>query len=164
MVIDGRAWALLADRHHGKSSLLGCLSLDGHSVVSDDVLVVEGNILYAGLRCIDLREDVAERLGAGRRLEGQRRDRWRLDLGPVAAEVPLAGWIFLSWGDRMEITPVSASQRLHGLIEHHLGLPVSAQRPEALLDLARLQAWELRRPLHLDSLDQAAERLVGVIS
>ena len=100
--LDGGAWGVLGEREAGKSSLLAWLSLQGRSVVCDDMLVVAGDTVFAGPRSVDLRRETAVRLGAGEEL-GMigARERWRVGLPPIEPEVPLAGWVFLEWGDEV---------------------------------------------------------------
>ena len=88
---DG-AWAVLAAKGGGKSSLLAWLAMHGHPVLADDLLVTDGGTALAGPRCVDLRGDAAERLGSGEPLGvvGQR-ERWRMALGPVPPRCPCAG-------------------------------------------------------------------------
>ena len=55
IAIGGTAWAIVGDRHSGKSSTLAALAQRGVDVVSDDVLVVQGLEPFAGPRTVDLR-------------------------------------------------------------------------------------------------------------
>ena len=54
-----------------------------------------------------------------RRAEGQRR---RLQLGPVPPEVPLRGWILLSWGPELSLERLSLAERVEGLAANLVGL------------------------------------------
>lgn len=164
VVVDGRAWGVLGDRWDGKSSLLGQLAVGGHPIVSDDVLVTDGEVVFAGPRCVDLRADVAATLEVGRPLRAGLRDRWRLELEPVEAELTLAGWIVLGWGGQLETRRIAPSKRLGTLISHHLGLPIASATPETLLTMSELPAWELTRPKALDSLERSAQCLVELVS
>jgi hypothetical protein len=155
----GGAWAVLGDRESGKSSTLARLALDGHPVLADDLVVLDGGAALAGPRCIDLRADAAERLGAGEPLGvvGSR-ERWRLRLGAVPASVPLAGWITLAWGDEVAVEPVRGPGRLTALIPFR-SVRLTPPAPGALLDLAALPVLSLRRPREWGSLAEAAARL-----
>ena len=157
----GGAWALLGEKEDGKSTTLAWLALAGCAVLTDDILVVEGRTALAGPRCVDLREPAARRLGlmdrAGAARSGERR---RLPLPPIESEAPLRGWIFLTWGDRVELTPLRPPERLVRLARHHNGRVSSNET--ALLDLAVLGAWELRRPRNWELLPEIGERLLDL--
>ena len=87
------------------------------------------------------------------------RPRWRVSLGAVAAGRPLAGWVFLGWGDEVALRPVPPSERIPRIAAER-GLRLPPVRPDALLELASLPAYELTRPRDWSSLPHAAERLV----
>lgn len=160
---SGGAWAVLGDRESGKSSTLGRLALDGHGVLADDLVVLDGARALAGPRCIDLRPDAAAHLGAGEPLGvvGSR-ERWRLRLGAVPAAVPLCGWIVLEWADEVAVEPVRGSDRLMALIPHR---SVRLEPPDAgaLVELASLPVLAFRRPRRWDALPEAVELLVAAI-
>ncbi|MFJ6197295.1 hypothetical protein [Micromonospora sp. NPDC092111] len=139
----GRAWAVLGPRTAGKSSLLTALAARDVPVVADDILVVDGTDVYAGPRCIDLRQPVP---GAALPTRTARAgDRLRVGLPPIAARTPLGGWLFLGWGPTPAMTRVTGPDLLARLAGcrswHHL--PTD---PTALLSLAALPAWDLARP------------------
>jgi hypothetical protein len=163
-VHNGGAWGLVGDRRSGKSSTLAWLALHEGTILCDDVLVVDGPTAFAGPRAIDLRSETARYLDAGDPLGVVgARERWRLELDPVEPEVPLRGWIVLKWGTQFEISRVPPSQRLTALFGHRtLGVPPS--RPEALIELASLPIWELKRPRRERSLADAARRLVDLVA
>ncbi len=146
VVVDGdRAWAVLADREGGKSSLLAWLALQGHGIVSDDVLVTDGELAYAGPRAIDLRAEAARRLEAGEHLGVVgARERWRVTLALTASAATLQGWIFLAWGSDVRMTRLPAQERLQRLADAQAVL----RPPDAgmLLRLSALPAFELQRP------------------
>jgi hypothetical protein len=152
-------WGLVARREGGKSSTLAWLARAGADVLCDDMLVLDGRTPLAGPRTVDLREDAATRLGEGEDigLTGAR-ERWRVALGPAAAPAPLAGWVFLTWGEPFELRRLGGAERLNRLAgERALRLP--PVRPEAFLELLELPAWELRRPLGWGSMPETADRL-----
>jgi hypothetical protein len=156
---DG-AWGVLGERGGGKSSTLARLALDGVPIVTDDVLVLDGETAFVGPRAVDLREEPARALGAGEPLGVLgRRERWRLRLDDTAPTWPLRGWVFLAWGDEVAVTPVSAGERLQRLAtERVLRLP--PPDPRTLVSLASLPAFELRRPRHWSSLEAATSLLL----
>lgn len=161
VVIGGGAWALLGDKEAGKSSTLASLALAGHGVLSDDLLVLDGFTALAGPRSIDLREQSARELGAGEPL-GRigLRDRWRLTLDPVAAEVPLRGWIGLAWGDGPpSLTPIRGADRLRALVPHRAVRLLPAD-PAALVVLSALPCFQLTRERAWSSLPPTTRLLV----
>jgi len=162
-VSDGGAWALIGERGAGKSSMLAWLALGGAEIVADDVLVVDQRTAFAGPRSIDLRAEPAARLQAGEHLgRVGRRERWRLGVGPVAPQLPLRGWILLGWGDRVEARRIPGGACL-AEVARHRAVRVPPTRPEVLLELAALPAWELRRPQRWESLSEAVRVLLEAI-
>lgn len=164
VVVDGVAWAILGDKEAGKSSTLAHLALTGHTVLSDDVLVLHERSVFAGPRCIDLRAEPARRLGAGEPLGvvGMR-ERFRLELGPAPPVVPLAGFVTLGWGDELAIEHVRGSQRLLTLIPHR-ALLLETNAPADLLELSSLPFLQVRRPRGWRSLEETTQRLMGVLA
>jgi hypothetical protein len=159
VVVGGGAWAIIGHREGGKSTSLAWFESHGYPVVTDDVLAVgDGRIAFAGPRCLDLRPESALAFGRGEPL-GQvgNRERWRVRLGQVAAETPLAGWVFLEWGDRLGIAALRFDQVARRLIEHQ-GVNLLPD-PARLLDLATLPALVLTRPRTWSSLDPALQLL-----
>ncbi len=160
VVIGGGAWALLGDKEAGKSTTLAGLALAGHGVLSDDLLVLDGFTALAGPRSIDLREQSAHELGAGEPL-GRigLRDRWRLALDPVAAELPLRGWIVLGWGDGPpSLTPIRGADRLRQVVPHRAVRLLPAD-PAALVALSALPCLQLRRERAWSSLATTTQLL-----
>ena len=164
VLADGGAWAILGDRESGKSSTLGWAGLHGHAVLTDDLLVLDGDHVFAGPRCIDLRPDAARRLGAGEPLGvvGSR-ERWRLRTAAVPSRVPLRGWIVLEWGADVEIEPIRGSQRLLALIPHR-SVRLEPSDAGALVALASLPVLRFRRPRVWESLPNAVDRLMDAIA
>jgi len=163
VALDGGAWGVLGEREAGKSSLLAWLALQGREVLTDDMLIVAGETAFAGPRSIDLRRETALHLGAGEELGlVGARERWRVGLPPIDPEVPLAGWIFLEWGDEVAVEPVQPGERLARLL-HHRGVRLPPASHEALLALSELPAWELRRPEDWASLADAGEALLDAL-
>lgn len=158
-VHGGGTWALVGDREAGKSTLLASLALEGVPVVCDDMLVIDGDVAFAGPRSIDLRAEAARRLAVGESLgEVGARERWRVRL-PLVDEAPLRGWVFLTWGDRLEWRAMRASSRIE-LLSAQRGLRLPARDPARLLDLVSLPSWELRRPRSWRSLGPSCALLL----
>jgi hypothetical protein len=163
IVVDGGVWAVLGDKTAGKSTTLAWLAHAGIDVMSDDVLIVDGETAFAGPRSIDLRVEAARRLGAGEPLgRVGARDRWRLPLAPVPAELPLRGWVTLEWGDAVSVQPIRGAGRLSALLPHR-GVRLVPSVPAALVRLSGLPHLRLTRPRGWDSLSGAADRLLDAI-
>ncbi|MBV9801887.1 MAG: hypothetical protein JO130_01790 [Solirubrobacterales bacterium] len=159
-VVAGAAWGVLGEREVGKSTLLASLAQLGVPVLCDDVLVVKEGMALAGPRCIDLREPAARTLGWGHEigLVGTR-ERWRITLPRVPAEVPLAGWVTLAWGEAIGFAQVKPSERFPRLLDN-LTVILEPPDPPAVLALATLPMLTLARPRRLDTLPATAEALV----
>jgi hypothetical protein len=164
VVVDGGAWAVLGDKEAGKSSTLAHLALSGHTVLSDDVLVLDGTDVFAGPRCIDLRAEPASRLGAGEPLGvvGMR-ERFRLELGPAPSRVPLRGFVSLGWGGAVAVEPVRGAERLLALLPHR-ALLLETSAPADLLELGALPFLRLDRPRGWQSLEETADRLLDALA
>jgi hypothetical protein len=157
---SGRAWALLGERMAGKSSTLARLSLAGLSVLSDDLLVVEGGKALLGPRCVDLRHDAARTLGvASHAISVRAGERLRLALGEAPPAVELRGWIFLNWGDRTDVRRLGPGEWLARLAAHSCTPTGSGP---SLLELVGSEAWEISRTRGWDSFDPAVQRLLDI--
>jgi hypothetical protein len=162
--VDGRVWGVVGERESGKSSTLARLALDGGTIVSDDLLILQGTKVFAGPRAIDLREEPATRLGVGKSIGvAGARERWRLRLEPLPQELELAGWIHLAWGGRVEAVPVEGRERIERLLSQR-GARLPSLSPEVLLDLASLPSWEVRRPQAWQTLGKTADCLRDLAS
>jgi hypothetical protein len=159
-VIDAGAWAILGDRDLGKSSLLAAIADAGYDVLADDLLVVDGDAALAGPRCIDLRPDaIGPSNIEGRTTPVRGNQRERLPLPPVAAAVPLRGWILLGWGDGPRTRSLGPGERLERLASQR---NVQGVRPEQFLHLVRLPAWEIVRPREWTSVEVTVEMTLGL--
>jgi hypothetical protein len=157
-VTPGGAWALIGEQGAGKSSMLARLALAGRPILTDDLLIVSGELALAGPRCLDLRADGPGAAGLDGMTEPVRgSERHRLRLGPVDPEVPLRGWILLSWGDELELRQLSPTERLEQLSVQR---NVQGIEPGKILQLARLPAWELKRPFEWGSLEPAVHTVL----
>jgi hypothetical protein len=154
----------MGDKTAGKSTLLAWLARAGAGVLSDDVLIIDGDRAFAGPRSIDLRGEAAEVLGAGEALGHiGARDRWRVPLDPVPAELPLRGWVSLEWGDRVAVEPVRGSERLMALMPHR-GVRLEPAIPAALVRLSGLPHLRLTRPRDWGSMGEVADRLLAALA
>lgn len=165
IALDGGAWAVLGDKGEGKSSLLALLALQGHCIVSDDVLVLDGRGgVLAGPRTIDLRAEAAARLDCGEPLGVVGlRERWRLTLPATRPVLPLRGFVTLAWGEGPAVSRVPPAGRLGRLIDQRLTALLPPPDPRALIELGTLPMLELRRPREWDAAADAASRLLEAL-
>ena len=162
IALAGNVIGVFGDRLEGKSSLLAALATRGVDIVCDDLLVVEGADAFAGPRTIDLREDAAEALGAGESIGvAGARARWRVRLGQIPPRLPLAGWIFLDWGDRVEVGRVPASETLKRLLRNR-GIRVPPLDPALFVQLGAMPAWEVRRPRSWSAVPEVVDAVLDV--
>lgn len=164
IVAGGGVWGILGDKTAGKSTALAHLAVRGVGIMSDDVLIVDGTTVLAGPRSVDLRKDAAAQLGAGEPM-GQvgARHRWRVPLAPVAAELPLRGWVTLAWGDRLAVEPLRGAQRFQALLPHR-GVRLVPPDPARLVALSALPHLRFTRPRDWDGLAAASDRLLDAIA
>ena len=153
----GGAWAIVGAKEAGKSSLLAACASAGIGVIADDVLVLSGDRCLAGPRCVDLRPESAERFGVTETVRSAE-PRMRLGLPPARAEHPLAGIVFLEWGDGPALESMPASQTLRRLLERN-AIDRFPRMPAGLLDRAARPAYVLRRPRDWEQLEPTVELL-----
>jgi hypothetical protein len=159
----GGVWGLLGDKEAGKSSLLASLARAGVTVVSDDLLVLDGRTALAGPRSIDLRGDAASTFATAEPLGViGGRERWRLLLGPVVAELPMRGWVTLRWGEEIAVRALRGSGRLRTLGAHR-GARLRPADPGELIELSALPFLELARPRSWSSAAEAVGRLLEAV-
>src|SRR5205085_3495152 len=89
--------------------------------------------------------------------------RWRIDLPPAPATVPIAGIIHLAWGPAPDARPVDAARRIELLREAAWLGPRDPIDKHTLLDLAALPTFELVRPRDLGAGAQALSCLRAVV-
>jgi hypothetical protein len=143
IMVGNGAWGVLGRREAGKSSLLAEAVRRGIAVLADDLLVLEGQSVFAGPRSLDLREAAADHFDVGRPLGvvGQR-ERWRVELPPVPPSLPLVGWVFLRWGPAPRMEVLGLRDRLVRLASNRT-VRVGSADPAPLLSLATLPAVQV---------------------
>ncbi|MGQ0433173.1 MAG: hypothetical protein ACT452_12285 [Microthrixaceae bacterium] len=163
------AWAVVGSKGAGKSTLLAHLAAGGVPVLSDDLVVVRHGSVCAGPRGIDLRGDATTDwhgpplVPVRTAVDG---GRWRLMLGPIAAEVPLRGVLCMWFGDddTIEMRPAPGRQRLDRLARH-LSLFDPPPDPSVLLDAATVPVFDVVRPQQWGTLPATIDvirTLIGV--
>jgi hypothetical protein len=160
-VAAGRSWLVVGPREAGKSSLLALLAARGVPVLADDLAITDGERVFAGPRCIDLRALLP---GFGPKIGRSRGgSRWRIALPHDRAHYPLGGWVFLGWGDGLAMTPVPTGELVRQLAQrrHRSQLPSD---PRLLLDLAGRPAWELTRPKTWRQADVTLDLLMTTVT
>jgi hypothetical protein len=168
LVAAGGAWPLLGASEAGKSTLLAAYVARGGDVLADDLVVVDGSRVFAGPRCVDLRSPAVSELPVSE-LSGplpispvRAGTRWRLSLGAVRGWLPLAGWVFLSWGERLEARAVGAPECLGRLAAWRARRQLASD-PAQMLALAGVPAFALSRPRGWAALSATLDCLVGAI-
>ena len=163
-VADGRVWGLLGEKGFGKSSTLAALARRGVPVLSDDVLVLDGDTAFAGPRSLDLRADAARRLGTGQPLGvvGER-ERWRMPLGTIESELPFLGWVRLRWSEVPRVRELRGSERLRELLVSR-ALHTPPPDMAALIDYAARPFFELSRPRDWSSMEDGLRRLLAAVT
>lgn len=163
-VAAGRAWVVLGESTGGKSTLMAALATAGVPVLSDDMVVTDGEAVFAGPRCVDLRNEIPDGVLGWpalplRRARGDLR--WRADLPPITCRVPLGGFFFLEWADEQEVQPVSMSELLGRLAAVRL-LRQLPSDPAKILALAARPGWDLRRRQDWSDLSGTIDLLMSV--
>jgi hypothetical protein len=162
LATGGRAVAVLGDREAGKSTLMGWASATaGHlSVLADDLVVIEGDVVHAGPRCVDLRPAAATVLPSVTTVESRDGSRRRAFLPQCDPTAELAGFVLLDWAPDLSIMPVPVPLRLTTLIPH-LSVGHGREGLDQALSLAHYPVWLLRRPKDISLLHAALQLLVG---
>lgn len=159
VLFDGVAWGLLGESEAGKSTTLAELAEAGHTILCDDILVLEGRQAFCGPRTIDLRHESAERFEPANQLitvrQGQRR---RMLLPPAPATAPFGGFVLLGVGDTVSVTPVPPVERL-GALSEHLTLLQAGLPPAGLLEVVGLPMWRVNRSRAWSDLPLLLDRL-----
>lgn len=159
---NGAAVAVVGHREAGKSTVVAHAALSGLDVMTDDIIVWSEGRVFAGPRCVDLREGTAAHVGGHRLSSSREGTRRRLALGPTVWDAPLAAIVVLAWAETTSLQRVGPSERLAELQEH-LACAMTTQARLSLLALAATPVWRLSRPYDFGQLD-ATVRSVAELS
>jgi len=163
-VLDGGVWGLMGDRERGKSSALAWMASHDIPIFADDLLVTDGITAKAGPRCIDLRESAAQRFGIGEYVGVLgTRERWRVRLPAVEAEVPFRGWVLLDWADDIAVTSLPLEERVSWLSANR-GLKLPAGDSVSGMRVVAAPAYRFTRPADWGRIDEAMELLLKQLS
>jgi hypothetical protein len=158
------AWAVMADSGGGKTSFLAALALAGVEVIVDDLLVVERQEFLAGPRSLDLRPEVAERLGLmGATIPVRSTSRRRFALAPCEARWPVVGFVELGWGEDVAVERLRPSAALAALARYRRVLGLGTEFAE-LLELVARPVLRLTRPRIWASAPVAVQRLLEAVA
>lgn len=166
LVGDGkRAVAVVGDKEAGKSTLLAWLAFEaGLAVMCDDLVALDGDMVFSGPRCIDLRPSSLPHLpavaGAALVRDGTR---LRLPLPETAATAELIGFVVLEWSAESALYPVPAAEHLPNILPHAFteGVPAGIN---GVLGFARYRMWRLTRPRDWDSLSASAALITELLA
>jgi hypothetical protein len=159
VLVDGVAWGLLGDSEAGKSTTAAWLGELGCEVLTDDVLVLEGDVAFAGPRSVDLREDAAGQLGGRALGHVGARERWRRPVSGAPLTAPLAGWVELCWGDGPTWAELGVAERF-AILDRAVGLPPDGVH---ILLLADRPSYRFQRPRVAANGDRDAAHLLGLL-
>ncbi len=160
-VANGHAWGIFGSKRAGKSTALAALSLAGAAVLADDLVVIERGRVLAGIRHVDLRPSGARQFELPADV-AHVRQRSRLTPAPAPTDMPVAGWIFLSWGRRVELRRLERGEILARLARSYTLTPWVQPTPMQLLELASYPALELRRPRSFAAIAETTSLLMGL--
>ncbi len=122
--------------------------------------MTDGEVVFAGPRCIDLPVPPPGWSTALHRVRSH--SRWRITLPHDPLQAPLGGWIFLTWGERMSISPVAPDVLLQRLAARRLRTELPSN-PATLLGLATFPAWHAARELDWSHAETATDALLELL-
>lgn len=172
VILRGRAYAFAADSGGGKSTLAGALHARGHSLLTDDVCLVENGSIVPAFPLLKLAEPALRWLHApGPRLdiemEGDRRLRFHAP-GLATASAPLAAVFVLEEGEDVRVEALRGSDAVMHFVRamywHDLatgeGRGLLFRQAAALA--ATIPIFRLIRPLSWERLDGVCDAVETV--
>jgi hypothetical protein len=160
--VGGGGILMLGDKEAGKSTTLAWLATqNGVPVLSDDLAVLDGDLVLVGPRSIDLRVEgtlpgVSEHLVRS----GERN---RVRLPATSPALPLAGLVVLDWGPELAFRPAGFAERMQ-LIARQRMFPTVASNPTTMLELASVPMIRAVRPRDPNGLAVFCRGLVDYFS
>lgn len=164
LATGGRAVAVLGDREAGKSTLMGWAATASPdlSVLADDLVVIEGGVVQAGPRCVDLRHSSVDALPSLPTADSRDGTRRRALLPQCDPAAQLAGFVVLGWGADVSVAPVPVPLRLPALIPH-LSAGHGRQGLDHALSLAQYPVWQVQRPKDISLLQPVLQALISTV-
>lgn len=159
LLVDGALWAFLADREGGKSTTAALCVQRGCELFTDDMLIADGTLGYAGPPSIDLRAAAADAIGADVTAVDGRDARWRLRVPSSQLTAPIAGLVTLDWSDSIVFEELGTVERMSQL-ERHLSMPTEGRQ---LLALAQLPMLRFSRPQDLMTSGRSVDALLEAL-
>jgi hypothetical protein len=159
-----RALAVVGDKEGGKSTLLAWLALQSNlCVMADDLVVFDGDVVFAGPRCIDLRPASLAHLPevVGTTLVRDA-SRYRLPLPATPQKAELVGLVVLEWSSETAVHAVAPRDRLTRILPHAMTEGVTPG-VAGVLGFASYRMWRLARPRRWASLQAATDIIAGLL-
>lgn len=155
--------AAAAARLRSEPMLFGTTARQVPEVLADDLVVVEGDTVFPGPRCVDLRPSSVEFFSQLVIRPSRNDSRFRVVLPPCVPEARLVGFVVLEWAAEVSMVEVPAAHRIPALLDH-LSAGNSRREHEAVLRLAEKPVWVLRRPRDPALLDGALGLIADAVA
>lgn len=172
LACDGLAIAVIGDREAGKSTLMASAArarfaergngAPAVEVLADDLVVLDGDTVYAGPRCLDLRPSSAPMFPDVQLHPSRNDSRFRVYLPQCSGHAKLAGFVMLSWGSDLSIQQIPVVRRI-SLLADYMSVGRKRRDYDAVLELAAKPVWLLQRPKDPDLLGATLELLVNLM-
>ncbi len=171
--VGGTAVVLLGQKGAGKSTTAAALLDRGHSLLTDDLVVVLGDedapLCAPGPTQMKLWPASAEAFGLSDEvrpfLDGLQKGVWH-GAEVASAPVPIARVCSLAWGERLELEPLQGAAAFGAVFEHayaprFLGTTASVPLVSACARLCEIvPIARLMRPQRLEAVEPALEALL----
>jgi hypothetical protein len=174
--IGGEAVLFAGPTMYGKTTLAAALSARGHRLLCEDTArcaLAPEPAVFPGPAVVRLRADVAARLhvpnATGRRMpDGRVPLIYDIERRGTGAPVRLRAIVLLRPGPDVQLSVVPGHQAARDLFAITFRLPLAEQRSAAfarVVDIvAKVPVLDLRRPLTLESIDEVAREIEGLLA